>query len=126
MQLAALKQKLDALAALGTSMWCASRYPSHGSLPTSLPTLHAYTAGLPSHASIWAQPNDAGVNASFKAVFGDEVRASSRAARRPASRLASCRASPRAARRHTSPRLVPRLVPRVSPPRGARHLVVEA
>ena len=36
---------------------------------------NVYCLISPSHASIWAQANDAGVNASFKSLFGQAVRA---------------------------------------------------
>lgn len=36
-------------------------------------THNVYAICLPSHTSIWAQPNDAGPNASFKWVLGNVV-----------------------------------------------------
>ena len=41
---------------------------------TLLKENNVYVICLPSHSTIFSQPNDAGVNASFKAVFGQIVR----------------------------------------------------
>ena len=41
---------------------------------TLLKENNVYVICLPSHSTIFSQPNDAGINASFKAVFGQIVR----------------------------------------------------
>ena len=72
---------------------------------------NVYCLISPSHASIWAQANDAGVNASSKSVFGNAVRvcgASLAAARCAGQHLRAPSPAPGEPREPRAPRPEPR------------------